>query len=229
MFAAMQQPSHSITSEDRSKVNEAVAAAEAQTSAEVVAAIAGSSGRYDRPEDVVGLWTALLLLSVVWAVWPIKSAEHGSWDDPAHGRQLAAFAAAVVVGFVAGAIIGSKCWTLRRLFTPKLQMQEEVYSRAKQTFFDQRLHRTAGSSGLLIYVSLFEHRAAIIADQSVLEKLGQPAIDELCRQLTDGLSRQSPIDAICETARAAGARLAAVLPRAADDVNELDDALIVID
>lgn len=225
----MKYPSRSITSEDRRKVNEAVAAAESRTSAEVVAAIAGSSGRYDRSEDVVGLWTAILLLAAVWAVWPIEPVEHGSWDDPVHGRQLAAFAAAVVVGFVAGAIVGAKCWTLRRLFTPKIQMQEEVYSRAKQTFFDQRVHRTAGNSGLLIYVSLFERRAAIIADQSVLEKLGQPAIDELCRQLTAGLSRQSPVDAICLAARAAGDELAAVLPRAADDVNELDDALIVID
>jgi putative membrane protein len=225
----MKYPSRSISAEDRRKVNEAVAAAESQTSAEVVAAIAGSSGRYDRAEDVVGLWTAILLLAAVWVVWPLEAPEHGSWDDPLHGRQLAAFAAAVVVGFVVGAVIGSKCWTLRRLFTPKLQMQEEVYARAKQTFFDQRVHRTAGSSGLLIYVSLFEHRAAIISDQSVLEKLGQPAIDELCRQLIDGLGRQSPIDAICTTARTAGERLAAVLPRAADDVNELDDALIVID
>lgn len=225
----MKYPSRSISAEDRRKVNEAVAAAESQTSAEVVAAIAGSSGRYDRAEDVVGLWTAILLLAAVWVVWPLEAPEHGSWDDPLHGRQLAAFAAAVVVGFVVGAVIGSKCWTLRRLFTPKFQMQEEVYARAKQTFFDQRVHRTAGNSGLLIYVSLFEHRAAIISDQSVLEKLGQPAIDELCRQLTDGLSRQLPIDAICATARAAGERLAAVLPRAADDVNELDDALIVID
>ncbi|MCE9604196.1 MAG: hypothetical protein K8U03_04750 [Planctomycetia bacterium] len=225
----MKLPSRTITAEDRHRVNEAIAAAESRTSAEVVAAVAGSSGRYDRPEDVVGLWLALVLLAGVWFVWPTPAQELGSWSETSHGWQLAAFAAAVVVGFVLGAVLGSKSWTLRRLFTPRVQMQEEVFARARQTFFDQRIHRTAGGSGLLIYVSLFERMAAIIADQSVLEKLGQPALDELCRQLTAELRKQSPIGAICDVARTAGDRLAAVLPRATDDVNELDDGLIVID
>jgi len=225
----MKYPSRSIYAEDRRRVNEAIAAAESQTAAEVVAAVAASSGRYDRPEDVVGLWTALVALAGVWFVWPVDVPEHGSWGPASHGLQLAAFIAAVVAGFVIGAIVAAKCWTLRRLFTSRLQMQEEVYTRARQTFFDRRIHHTAGGSGLLIYVSLFEHMAAIIADQTVLEKLGQPAIDELCRHLTTALGKHSPIDAICEVARDVGERLAKVLPRAADDRNELEDALIVID
>jgi len=225
----MKYPSRSISAQDRRRVNEAIAAAESRTSAEVVAAVSASSGRYDRSEDVVGLWTAIVALAAVWWVWPVEVSEHGSWDHPSHGFQLAAFVAAVVAGFLIGAIVGSKCWTLRRLFTSQLQMQEEVFARAKQTFFDRRIHHTVGGSGLLIYVSLFEHMAAVIADQAVLEKLGRPTIDELCRHLTTALGKHPPIDAICEVARDVGERLAKVLPRSADDVNELEDALIVID
>ena len=55
---------------------------------------------------------------------------------------------------------------LRRLFTPHTQMREEVLSRAREVFFDQRIHHTGGASGVLLYVSLFEHMAAVIADQS---------------------------------------------------------------
>jgi putative membrane protein len=108
-------------------------------------------------------------------------------------------------------------------------MREEVYRRARAVFFDRRVHHTAGGSGLLLYVSLFERMAAVIADDVVLEKLGQAAIDEICEQFTRRLHETEPIEAICQTARDVGGRLAPVLPRADDDVNELADALVWMD
>jgi putative membrane protein len=137
--------------------------------------------------------------------------------------------AAVVGGFIVGAVLGSKIGWVRRLFTPPQQMRDEVLLRARQVFFDHRVHHTAGSSGVLIYLSLFERMAAVVGDQAILEKLGSTALDELCSQLTASLRVQDPTTAICETVRAAGERLGAVLPRAHDDVNELPDALVIID
>ena len=108
-------------------------------------------------------------------------------------------------------------------------MRDEVDQTARAVFFDNRIHRTAGATGLLVYVSLFEHMAAIIADQAVTERLGQPALDELCGALTAALGDGDLTQAICQTVRDAGQRLGAVLPRAEDDVNELPDALVTID
>ena len=135
--------------------------------------------------------------------------------------QLLAFIVVTVLGFITGAVVGSRVGWLRRWFTPRRQMTEEVWARARQTFCDRRIYRTAGTSGMLIYVSLFERMAAIVADQTVVEKLGQPALDELCSQLTTQLSRHDPTSAICATIETAGQRLSPLLPRAADDVNEL--------
>ncbi len=108
-------------------------------------------------------------------------------------------------------------------------MREEVYGRAREIFFDKRVHHTGGGSGVLLYVSLFERMAAVIADQGILDKLGQENIDELCREFTQRLHEGTPIDALCDTASSLGRRLAPLLPRAEDDVNELSDALVVID
>ena len=80
-----------------------------------------------------------------------------------------------------------------------------------------------------MYVSLFEHMAAVIADQSILDKLGQEHIDECCREFTQRLHEGTPIDALCDTVGSLGRRLAPLLPRTEDDVNELPDALVVID
>ena len=218
-----------FTKEDHERINQAVLQAESHTSAEIVPAVASSSGRYDRPEDIVGLWTGMIALAVVWFILPKGSPEPGSWGGIPVGLEVVALMAAVLVGFIAGAILGSQVGWLRRLFTPAKQMREEVFTRAREVFFDNRVHHTAGASGLLVYVSFFERMAAVIADQAVLEKLGQPALDQLCEQLTARLAAEGPTEAICHVLAAAGQRLAAVLPRAEDDVNELSDALVVLD
>ena len=60
----MQRPAERFTGSDRQQVAAAVAAAESQTSAEIVPVIAAASGRYDRAEDLVGLWTAVALMAL---------------------------------------------------------------------------------------------------------------------------------------------------------------------
>ena len=202
----MKRPSQLFTADDRQRVNQAVAGAESQTSAEIVAAAAGVSGRYDRSEDIVGLWTGAIALAAVWLLWPRQIPERGSWGEAPAWLELAAILLAVVLGFVVGAVVGSRIGWLRHLFTPRRQMREEVWSRAKQTFCDRRVYRTTGSSGVLIFVSLYERMAAIVADQTVLEKLGQPALDEICAHLTAQLTGRDPTAAICSTIEVIGQR-----------------------
>ncbi|MBW3543349.1 MAG: hypothetical protein KY476_24105, partial [Planctomycetes bacterium] len=67
------------------------------------------------------------------------------------------------------------------------------------------------------------------ADQTVAEKLGQPVLDELRDRLTADLRSGRLAAAFCDTIAAAGERLAAVLPRETGDVNELPDALVVLE
>lgn len=224
----MQHINRLFSEDDRTAVNRAIQQAESGTSAEIVPVIAASSGRYDRPEDIVGLWTALLGLVLVWVIYPLPDARPESWTDAAPAWHLAALAAAVVVGFVVGAIVGTKVDGLRRLFTPKRQMRAEVMSRARAVFFDQRVHRTTGSSGVLLYISLFERMTAVITDDIVLQHLGQERIDSICTEFTQHLRTGSPIVALCETSFSVGQHLAHLLPKAANDVNELPDALVLI-
>ena len=60
---------------DRERVNQAVREAESATSAEILPVVARSSGRYDRPEDIVGLWFAALAMIIVWLVFPLPRIE----------------------------------------------------------------------------------------------------------------------------------------------------------
>lgn len=223
-------PSSALFSDvDHERVNRAVQQAESATSAEILPVVARRSARYDRPADIVGLWFAALAMIMVWTVYPLPGTEPGDWDAPAPVWQLVALLAGALVGFVTGAFVGGRVNWLRRLFAPRTQMQDAVYGRAREVFFDKRVHHTGGGAGVLLYVSMFEHMAAVIADQSILDKVGQRQIDEICGEFTHRLHEGNPIDALCDTAVSLGQRLAALLPRAEDDVNELADALVVME
>ena len=225
----MRQASKWFNDEQRRQVDRAVADAESKTSAEIMPVVATASGRYDRPEDMVGLWLAMIALIVASCLLPAAQTDSGTWGGTSPWVRLSIIVVAAVAAFVVGAALASRIGWLRRLFTPARQMRDEVAARARAVFFDSRVHHTAGATGLLIYVSLYEHVAAVLADQAVIDKLGQGPIDELCRSLTDMLRETHPADAMCRIIASAGEKLAPVLPRAEDDVNELPDALVILD
>jgi putative membrane protein len=221
----MQRASQAFSPQDRERINQAVQQAERGTSAEIVPVVASASGRYDRPEDIVGLWLTLAALVVVWFVFPAAQHEHGSWETAWPHWKLLAMLAAAVLAFMVGTALATYVAPLRRLFTPRTQMADEVAARARGVFYSQAVHHTAGQTGVLIYVSLYERMGAVLADQMVMDKIGQTALDELRDTLRGG----DVTNALCQTIQAAGQRLAPVLPRQADDVNELPDALVTLD
>ena len=225
----MKLASDTFTDEQTKQINDAVVEAESHTSAEIVPVVTTASGRYDRPEDIVGLWFALLAAAIAWLVVPATRAADGSWGGTSPVWQLVAILGAIVVGFAVGAVTATRAAWLRRLCTPPVQMRDEVHQTARAVFFDRRIQRTAGATGLLLYVSLYERLAVVIADDTVTETLGQDALNEICSELTGKLRSEDMTAAICETLVSAGQRLGEALPRQDNDVNELPDTLVILD
>lgn len=225
----MQRASDLFDEERQKRIEDAVVEAESKTSCEIVPVVATTSGRYDRAEDMIGLWMAVVAASTVWWLLPRQATEIGSWDgQPIYVGLLIMFLS-IVVTFIAGVAAGSQIGWLRRLFTPRKQMLDEVSARARQVFFDNRVHHTKSANGILIYVSLFEHMAVVLGDQDVLDKLGQPFLDRLCQLLTERLHQGDAADAICSVIAEAGEQLSGPWPRTEGDANELQDALVLID
>ena len=177
----MRNATSSFTEEDRKKVAAAVLESETRTSAEIVPAVASASGRYDRAEDIVGLIAGLGGMIVVWLVFQREDPAAGGWDGLPLAVGLPALVPVMIAGFLVGAIVATRVGWLRRLFTPRGQMIEETNAAAAQLFHDSRIHHTAAASGVLVYLSLFERRAVILADRAAFDALGQTRIDELCR------------------------------------------------
>jgi putative membrane protein len=223
----MPSASKLFTEADHRRVTEAVQQAESKTAAEIIPVVASDSGRYDRAEDMVGLWFSLLALSAAW-VWA-QGVELSEWGVPALKLGLPSVLGILVGGWLVGVVLAHQLSFLRRLFTPRSEQRAEVERAAREVFFDRRVHHTQGGSGLLIYVSLLEHMAVVLADEQVLEKLGQQRLDTLCNELVARLRKGAPTEALCHTIDQAGLALAEALPRLSTDRNELSDALVVLD
>ncbi len=224
----MQSAFDYLNEDQQKQVEQAVVDAEKRTSCEIVPVLSTSSGRYDRPEDIVGLWFTILTALCLWYFFP-RNAGQGDWSGLPLGIELIFAALLLIIAFIIGAIVGSRIGWLRRLFTPRQQMQDEVAARAREIFFDKRVHHTDGATGILIYISLFEHMAVALADQTVIDKLGQPFVDQICQHLTQGLHSGNATAAICNVIKEIGDQASTPLPRSEDDQNELHDVLVLID
>ncbi len=225
----MKKASQYFSEEEKKEIADAVLKAESLTSAEIVPVAATSSGRYDRAEDIIGVFFGIIAMIIVWSIAPHSDTETaGSWGDDA---PVALFLAlSVIGGFIIGAVIGSKIGWLRKLFTPRSELSESVKDRAALTFFDQRIHHTSSESGLLFYVSFFERQAVVLGDEKVEKELGSEAIESLCSKFTQSLSSDaSPAESMIAVIKEAGELLSEVLPQSETEQNELDEALVCID
>ncbi len=226
----MKQASRFFSDSERELIERTIAEAESKTSAEIVTVVATASDRYDRAEDVAGVWLGLILLAVTWWYYPRPLTEPGTWGagNWIATLELPVLLLATLAGFVLGAIIAARVGRIRRLFIPQNQMEDEVAAKAKELFFDNSIHRTEGGTGLLVYVSLFERMASVLGDQTIVDELGQETLDELCRQLIDGIAERGPADAVRGVIENAGEFVGSVLPREQNDVDELANELILI-
>jgi putative membrane protein len=230
----MKRASDHFTDADRRRIATAVAAAESVTAAEFVPVVATESGRYDRAEDVVGLWIGGIAALITWALLPDPGG-FGGWGITPDWLEPVLIALALLLGFLVGTAVAARVRRLRGLFVPRSHMRTEVDAAAMATFYDRRVHHTERATGVLLYVSLFERMAAVFADQGVIDALRdgdqsddavlQGAIDAFTADLTDG----DVAGALVARIESLAERLSARLPATEVDVDELPDALVIID
>jgi putative membrane protein len=224
----MQKASEFFTQDQQAEVEAAIAEAETKTSCEFVTVMASASGRYDRAEDIAGLWLGGIFLVIAWLKWPIEQVTDGSWSASSNTLHYAGWLAILAIGFVIGAVASAKLGKLRMLFTPRQEKLEEVESKAKMAFFDQRMHSTDGGTGVLIYISLFEQMVTILTDETVQSHVNDDEVAKHCAVVATSLAKASP-EGLVSTIQALGESLATPLPCAVDDVDELDNAIVFVD
>lgn len=204
-----------LSQEARGAIEESVREAESRTSAEIVPVVAASSSRYHRAEDILGLWCAFLAYVALGLFSPEGLIDF--WEG------LIVLGLAVALGsFLAHAIPA-----LKRNLAGKTEQSEQVMNMAYRTFRSFGVGDTAGRTGILIYVSLFERMAVVLGDKALAEKLKPEDYAAIRDALIEKLKAGQVGEGLITAVRRAGDLLSPLFPRAPGDVNEIPNALRV--
>jgi putative membrane protein len=101
--------------------------------------------------------------------------------------------------------------------------------RAEIEFYELGLSETEARTGVLLFVSLMEHRAVVLADQGIAEKLDSEIWNGVVDQMVAGVKRADFAGGMCAGIERCGALLAPHFPAAAENANELRDHLVIKD
>ena len=205
-----------IQSNDINAIETAVHAAEQKTSGEIVPMIVHRSSTTGHVPIIVvlllstiyfsaGLWEAQLALDVSpWLVAP---------GNIAIGLLLTLFL--------------SRNESVVRMLTPKQDLIDQCEQRAMVEFYNHRVHHTDAATGILIFISILEHRAIVLGDEAIAEKLPADSWQKIVDTLTSGIKQKQTLKGLVSAIEMSGNHLQEHFPRAADDVDELENHLII--
>ena len=221
-----------LTDSDRAAVNAAVADAEGHSAGEIVTIMAERSDSY---HDVALLWSALvaLLSLAALAIAPqfylgLIDRVTGAWQADWHPGKVFALALFAASAKFLGMWLLQLWQPLRLWLVPGPLKHARVRARAVTNFKIGTERRTHGRTGVLIYLSLAEHRAEIVADDAIAAKVSPEVWGAAMATLIGEIRAGRPADGLVGAVTQVGAVLAEHFPRAEDDVNELPDRLIEV-
>ncbi|MBF5090745.1 MULTISPECIES: TPM domain-containing protein [unclassified Novosphingobium] len=221
-----------LTDSDRTRIAQAVTAAELRSAGEIVTIVTARSDPY---RDVALAWAAAVAFLALAA---LEFAPHfylalidrvlGLWATEWSPRAVLGVALSVaLVKFLAMLLL--QAWEPLRLWlVPRPIKRARVHARALTCFRIGAESRTTGRTGILIYLSMAERRAEIIADEAIAARVAPEVWGDAMHALLAEIRQGRVADGMIAAVEGVGAVLAQHLPRADDDVNELPDRLIEV-
>ena len=219
-----------LSESDPAKVSAAIAAAEARSDGEIIAVATDLSDDY---HDAALHWALLALIATlaIFAAWPGLlrwwfDLFLGGWrPEPTLGQLLTLVLVLSGAKFTAVLLI-LKYLPLRLALTPGATKSRRVRRRAIEVFKAAAERRTVGRTGILIYLSMREHRAEIVADEAITRVTTPETWGDAMEALLVEVKAGRPADGIVAAVEQIGGVLAEHFPRTSSDTNEIPDKLI---
>lgn len=221
-----------LSAEQHKIVTDAVAAAEDHTSGEIVTVLADRSDGYS---DVVLVWAVALSFTAMslFAFLPqpfmdLWDSISGGWRHEWTTGELASMTIALgLIAFGASWLVLS--WDpLRFLCIPGPLKTARVHAQAIKHFKVGAESRTTGKTGVMIYLSMREHRAEIVADEPIAKLVEAETWGEAMADMLVEIRQGRFAEGMAAGVRDVGKVLAEHFPRSDNDANELPDRLIEV-
>ncbi|NLV24876.1 MAG: hypothetical protein GXY54_08870 [Deltaproteobacteria bacterium] len=200
-----------FTAEEKERIEAVVREMEERTSGEIVPMVVDQSYDYPRAEIIgAGLFSFSSAALLTWGF-----GKESMW--------------ALIVLFFAFyfpfKILIRNLPALKRCLISPAEMNEEVEEKAKVSFLEHGLHHTRDENGILILLSLFEHRVFVLADRGISRAVPGETWRGVVDLVVDGIRRGRGCDALCEAIRKCGAVLETQLPSRENDIDELPNLI----
>lgn len=202
-----------LTAAEHETLSGAIAAAEMHTSGEVYCVVARRSDSYLLPSAFVV--TAIMLVVSLGVAAMLEWYWIVLRPSLFVAVQLAALAGIVAVLWFAPG--------LRIRFVPRALRYRRAHMMATSQFLSRNIHRTTRRTGVLIFVSLAERYAEIVADAGINDRVPQERWNEMVAVLIDEAAAGRLANGLERTIEAVGMLLAAEFPPDSLNENELDD------
>jgi putative membrane protein len=209
-----------LSAQDKASISEAVRAAEARTSAEIVPVLVARSGLYRDAQHRVGLALALVVLTSLlmgegfWASWRWQTVE-AAW-----------LLLAVLLSYAIGSWIGRVPQVIRAV-TSSERLRRKVQLRAEQAFAQHSLSRTRQRTGVLLMVSLLERHVYVLPDSGIGPGITPAQWNDVVEAVITKLRESDIAGGFCAGIERCGVLLARACPaEPGDNPNELSNRLL---
>jgi len=218
MFGMNEADMHNISPQDHERITVAIRKAEAKTSGEVYAVVAHQSDDYFYVAGfMAAFWALVLGLCIAIGSWI------WGWEIPA-----SLLAAAQLLSFAVSMALFKFFPSIRLMFVPRSIAYKRASNNAVRQFLSHGIHTTKERSGVLLFVSLAEHYAEVLADEGINSKVNQAEWDDMVATLTQHAAKAQVAEGFILAIEKAGALLAQNFPPRKGQQNELNDRLVEI-
>lgn len=209
---------NALTPLEHQRISDAIRAAERRTAGEIYCVVAKSSGRYFA-SAAVSVLIAIMIASAIVAL-----ALHYLWIEP----NLTVFVSAQLASVACALAILRFSPAIAMRFVPISLSYRRAHENAVSQFLAHNVHRTAERTGVLLFVSLRERYATVIADGGIDSHVAQETWNGIVAELIDAARADRLADGFVAAIGTVGALLATHVPQRSGDVNELPDHLVEI-
>jgi putative membrane protein len=207
-----------LTSEDVVKIEAAIANAEKKTSGEIVPVIVS---RCVKLKSQGMKLSALMVLLYCLFVETRLSFFMSSQEMILLG-----------LGFISAASLGPlllRSSRIRRLMIADFDAAQLAMLRAEVEFYRAGIGGTNGGTGILLFLSIEERQAVVLADKSISNLLPPKTWEDILAMMLNGLKNGNCAGGIIDAVTKCGEILATHFPIQKDDINELPNRLHLIE
>ncbi len=202
-----------FSAEEQKKIEAAIHEVESRTAGEVAVMVVDQSDTYPEARILAGVLLGSLLALAV--------------TDLFFADSLWFF---VPVAVVLAVFVG---WGVKflpqvfRFFIPVTRVEGRVQDRAVRAFYEKGLYLTRDDTGVLFFLSLFEHKVWILADKGIYSKISQEKLQEYAVDIAIGVKEGRAAEVLGTEIKKVGDILAENFPIKPDDINEISNKIIV--